>query len=80
MSDFLNATHEISELVLVKIAPLVDRSRLVLPLRSDKVQEFKELWREKCARAPWTFAFKVTRTDNGKRPKYLIIIKGPGIP
>ena len=33
-SQFLNGTHELSELVLVRMALLMDRSRSVLPLRA----------------------------------------------
>ena len=34
-SQFLNETHEFSELVLARMALLVDQSRSVLPLRSN---------------------------------------------
>ena len=45
-SQFLNGTHEFSELVLARMALLMDQSRSVLPLRSAKAREFGELWRE----------------------------------
>ena len=54
--QFLNGTHEFSELVAAKMALLMDQSRSVLPLRWGKAREFGELWREKlCARALLTF-------------------------
>ena len=53
--------HEFSELVLTRIALLVDQSRSVLPLRSVKA-EFGQLWGEKCTRARWILLFKLTRT------------------
>ena len=62
-SQFLNRTHEFSELVLARMALLMDQSRSVLPLRSAKAREFGELWREKCTHAPWTFPFKLVRTS-----------------
>ena len=46
-SQFLDGTHEFSELVLAKMALFMDQSRSVLPLRSAKAREFGELWREK---------------------------------
>ena len=63
-SQFLNGTHEFSELVLARMVLLMDESRSVLPLRSAKAREFGELWREKCTRAPWTFPFKLARTSS----------------
>ena len=52
-SQFLNGTHELSELVLARMVLLMDQSRQVsLPFRSAKAREFGELWREKCTRAP----------------------------
>ena len=46
-SQFLDGTHEFSELGLAKMALFMDQSRSVLPLRSAKAREFGELWREK---------------------------------
>ena len=46
-SQFLNGTHELSELVLARMSLLMDQSRSVLPLRSAKAREFGELGREK---------------------------------
>ena len=63
-SQFLNGTHEFSELVLARMTLLVDQSRSVLPLQSAKAREFGELWREKCTRALWTFPFKLGRTSS----------------
>ena len=72
-SQFLNGTHEFSELVLARIALLMDQSRSVLSLRSAKA---RELSREKCTRTHWTFPFKLVRTSsfrpartNGKQPQ-----------
>ena len=47
-SQSLNGMHELSELVLARIALFVDQSCSwsVLPLRSAKAREFEELWRE----------------------------------
>ena len=45
-SQFLNGTHEFSELVLARTVLLMDQSRSVLPLRSAKARELGELWRE----------------------------------
>ena len=42
-SQFLNGMHEFSELILVRMALLMDQSRLVLPLLSAKTREFGEL-------------------------------------
>ena len=42
----------------------MDQSLTILPPRSAKAQEFGELWREKCTRAPWTFPFKLARTGS----------------
>ena len=39
-------------------------SYLVLSLRSDKAQEFEEMWRKKCTRAHWNFSFKPARTSS----------------
>ena len=61
-SQFLNGTYELSELVLVRMALLMDQSRSILPLRSAKAREFGELWRKKYTRMPWTFPFKLART------------------
>ena len=64
-SQFLNVTHEFSELVLARMSLLMDQSRSVLPLRSAKAREFGDwLWREKCTRAPWPFPFKLARTSS----------------
>ena len=63
-SQFLNETHDFLELVLARMALLMDQSCPVLPLRSAKAQEFGELWREKCTRAPWTFPFELARTGS----------------
>ena len=43
-SQFLNGTHEFSELLVARIVLLVDQSRSVLPLRSAKAREFGKLW------------------------------------
>ena len=43
---FLNETHEFSELVMARMALLTDQSSSVLQLRSFKVREFGEWWRE----------------------------------
>ena len=48
-----SGTHEFSELVLTRMALLMDQSHLVLPLLSAKVQKFVELWQEKM----YTYAF-----------------------
>ena len=40
--QFLNVTHELSELVLSRMNLLMDQSRSVLPLRSAKAREFGE--------------------------------------
>ena len=45
-SQFLNGTHEFSELVLARTVLLMDQSRSVLPLRSAKARELGELSRE----------------------------------
>ena len=45
-SQFLNRTHEFSELVLARMALLMDQSRSVLQLQSAKARKFGELWRE----------------------------------
>ena len=58
-TQFLNGTHEFSELVLAKMSLLVDQSRSVLLLRLAKAREFGELRRDKCTRAPWTFPLKI---------------------
>ena len=58
--------YEFSELVLIGLVLLMDQSRSVLPLQSAKAREFRELWRKKCARAPWTFQSQQARTDNWK--------------
>ena len=63
-SQFFNGMLEFSELVLDKMALLVDQSRSVLPLWSAKVREFGELWWEKCTSSPWTFPFKLARTSS----------------
>ena len=63
-SQFLNGTHEFSELLLARIVLLVDQSRSVLPLRSAKAREFGKLWWEKCTRAPWTLPLKLARTSS----------------
>ena len=42
-SQFVNGTHEFSELVLVRMALLIDRSSSVLPLRSVNAREL--IWR-----------------------------------
>ena len=47
--------HEFSELVIARMALLIDQRRSVFPLRSTKAREFGDLWREKCTRAPRTF-------------------------
>ena len=47
-SHFLNGTHEFSELILTRMALLMDQSCSVLPLRSPKVR---------------TFPFKLARTS-----------------
>ena len=41
--QFLNGTHEFSELVLARMALLMAQSRAVLPLGSAKAGEFREL-------------------------------------
>ena len=46
-SQFLNGTHEFSELVLARMVLFMYQSRSVLLLRSSKAWEFGELWREK---------------------------------
>ena len=43
----LNGTHEFSELVLARMALLIDKSRSVLPLRSAKEREFGDWLRDK---------------------------------
>ena len=68
-SQFLNETHEFSELVLAGMALLMDQSHSVLPLRSAKAREYGELWWEKCTRATWTFPFKLARTSSFGRPE-----------
>ena len=52
-SQFLNGKHEFSELVLARMALLMDQSRSVFLLRSPKAGEFGELWREN-VRAPFS--------------------------
>ena len=54
-SQFLNGPHEFSDLVLARMALLMDQSRSVLPLQSAKARKLGELWRENRTRAPWTF-------------------------
>ena len=75
-SQFLNGTHEFSELVLARMVLLMDQSRSVLPLRSSKAREFRELWR-KNVRAhlePFHFSwpepvlFGRAERTSGKRP------------
>ena len=46
LSQFLNGTHEFSELVLTRTALLMDQSGSVLPFQSVKTRELTELWRE----------------------------------
>ena len=63
--QFLKGTrHEFSELILARVALLMDQSRSIPPLRSAKAREFGELWREKCTPAPQTFSafFLVAQT------------------
>ena len=50
-NQFLNGTYEFSEMVLARMALLMDQSRAVLPLRSAKAREFVEFLRKKCTRA-----------------------------
>ena len=64
-SQFLNAAHEFSELVLDRMALLMDQSRSVLPLRSANAREFGELWREKCNCACLDpFHYKIGKTGS----------------
>ena len=44
----------------------MDRSYAVLLLRSDKVRDFGEFWREKRTRATWTGSFRPSRQDKLK--------------
>ena len=74
--QFLNGTHEFSELVLARMSLLMDQSRSVLPLRSAKAQELGELWWEKCTRAPWTFPLKLARTSSFRAVLVSVVIYG----
>ena len=45
--------------VLARMALLMNHSRSVFPLRSAKTRELESCGGKKCARAPWTFSFKM---------------------
>ena len=69
--NWLNGTHEFSELVLARMALLMDQSRSVLPLRSVKAREFGELWQScTAARLAWMdFPYQLARTSIFGRPE-----------
>ena len=61
--QFLKGTHEFSELVLPRMALLIDQSRSVLPLRSVEARILESCGEENCMRALWTFPFIMARTS-----------------
>ena len=63
-TQFLNGTHEFPELVLSRVALLMDQSGSISVLQSAKARGSGDLWREKCTRAPWSFPFKLIRTSS----------------
>ena len=63
--------HEFSELVMARMAMLMDQSRSVLLLPTVKAREFGKLWREKCTCQPLTFSLKLARTSSFRRPQNL---------
>ena len=66
-NQFLNGTHEFSQLVLPRMALLVDQRHSILPFTSAKARKFEELWRENCTRRPWTFPFNLAKRTWGDR-------------
>ena len=62
-SQFLTGTHELSKLVLARMALLMDQSDLVLLLQSANVRELGEVLWEICTRTPSTFPFKLSRAS-----------------
>ena len=71
-SQFLSGARKLSELVLARMAVLMDQSRSVLPLPSVKVGELsaKKMYARAIEMAR-TSSFRPARTDNEKRPKSL---------
>ena len=59
----LKGMRELSELVLERMALLVDPGRSDLPLRSAKAREFGDFWREKCMHAPRIQLFFLCRPE-----------------
>ena len=64
-SQFLNETHDFSELVLAMVL-LMDQSRSVLPLRSAKARDqvLGSCGGKNRTRAPWTFPYNLARTSS----------------
>ena len=71
-SQFLNGTHEFSDLVLARMALLMGHNHSVLPLRSDKAREFGENVRARLGpfhqNCPESVLFGGPEETNGKRP------------
>ena len=74
----MNGTNELSELLLARIALLMDQSRALLPLWSAKARGFGELWRENVhtrigtLQLNWPVSVLFGQLDrkNEKRPKF----------
>ena len=61
--QFIIGTHKFSELVSGQNGPAHGSEPPSFPLRSAKSRTLRELWHEKCTRAPWTFPFKLAKTS-----------------
>ena len=74
-SQFLNGTHAFSELVLARMALLMDQSRTLHPLQSAKARELVVAH----TRASWNFPFKLARTSAGQNEQYKVTLKNGNV-